>query len=577
MKAISQFLLKHKWVIVLSVLTGIIMSFPQAYFRYEYRDIYQGIDLNFTDAELFYWGRIQEVRDGRPMLGNVNLFEGKDLPYVHSPLSENITALLGGILFLDIKNTILISRFFFPIFVFLLIYFLIFLLTKKKIIGLVGSSMVLLTGNLLSFGVLRDLLLNQTIPHSALVYARPVAPQVHLLFFYGFLLLFFLFLQKKKLIYGVTSSIIAGLSFYTYPYNWTFIYVFMGLLLLIFALRGKWSDVKNIFWIIFGGLIISIPYWINVLNTLKHSFYNEVVARVGLVGTHYPQLGIVVVALLVIFLLFFSKKRKKRYYFCLSLVLTPIVLLNQQIITGKVIASDHYHWYYNKPLLIIFLVIIIFEWLDKKNIHSFIHSKFYVCLVGAVLIFSFSNGFLTQLSSYNFYKEDTIRQQRYGSVINWLNQFAQKDEVVFSSFEISNLITSYTSLNVVTSDFATHGFISNKALLERLFLTYRMEGLNDNEVLDRMFKDRAAVSQYIYGQYYLKKLGDYSKIPDNQLIAFSDQYGKFSSLPISYVFDKYNIKYIIWDKANYQNWRLDNYHFLEQVYKGNGIAVYKIK
>jgi len=41
-----KILFNHKLAIIIAVLIGIIMAFPQAYFRWDNKDAYQGIDLN---------------------------------------------------------------------------------------------------------------------------------------------------------------------------------------------------------------------------------------------------------------------------------------------------------------------------------------------------------------------------------------------------------------------------------------------------------------------------------------------------------------------------------------------------
>jgi len=53
---------------------------------------------------------------------------------------------------------------------------------------------------------------------------------------------------------------------------------------------------------------------------------------------------------------------------------------------------------------------------------------------------------MIQLNNYNFYSKNSLEQQNYGPVFDWLNRHAIKDEMVFTNLEISNLISAYTSL-----------------------------------------------------------------------------------------------------------------------------------
>jgi len=572
MKKFLKILIRHKWAVFLAVLVGIIMAFPQAYFRYDYKDIYQGIDLKFTDAEPFYWNRIQEVRDGYFLLGSVYLAEGKDSPYLQPPLSEIIVASLGNIFFLDTKNTILLSRFLFPILVFLFIYALVYKLTKRRVIGLISSSLILLTDNLQS---IYSLLFNQTLQNNALSYARPVCPQVHLLFFFSFLLFFWIFLQKKKWLYGLISALILGLSFYTYPYTWTFIYAFLGLLSFIFLWQKRWMDIRNIILIGISSSLIAIPYFINLFYAFHHPLYSEASLRFGMIKSYTPQIGIVVVLLLLIFL-FFSKKFKERYYFSLALILTPLIVLNQQIVTGFAMIPDHYHWYYHRPLLIIFLIIIVFERLTLIT-NKLIYRKFYYSFVLLILSISLLNGFIIQLNNYNLHSKNSLEQQRYGSIFNWLNNYAFKDEMVFTNLDISNLISGYTSLNVWNFHHAGYYLVSNEVTQKGLFLNYRLDGLNKEQAMERFLKDRKDISHYLYNEHYRKKFGAYSKIPDEKISYLVERYIEFLNDSFDSVLREYNIKYIVWDIQNQPNWQLDDYSFLEPAYQKDGIAIYKVK
>ena len=571
MKYFIHSVFSHRWAILFAILTGIIIAFPQFYFRYDHKDIYSGIDLMGTDAEIAYWSRVQEVRDGYFSLGNVYSTEGKNLPYLQPPLSEIIVASLGKSLFLDTKDTILLGKFFFPMLIFLLIYALVYQLTKSKIIGLICSTTVLLSSDFFSLHTIADLFVNHKIKNTFLDYARPIAPQTHLLFFYGFLLLFWLFLEKKQWIYGIMSSVVLGLSFYTYPYTWTFLYTFLGCLIFVLIWQKKWFDIKNIILIGFSSLIIAIPYFLNLLKVFEHPLYSEVSSRFGIIKTHIPQIGVTVAVLLIIFLLFFPRKRNKRYSFCLSLVVTPLVVLNQQVITGRLMQPGHYHWYYFRPLLIIFLIIIIFEYLNQK-IKQVSNQKFwYRLIIGLIFTVNLCNGFLIQFNSYNFHKSNFIEKQRYGPILHWLNNnIAEKGEI-FTNFEISDLISAYTSLN------ALHSCFAENYLAEVLFLEYRLDGLDDKQASETFFKDRKKISSYIYGMYYREKFGDYGKIPDRRINHLVNQYNRFLSLSLPYIFTKYQIKYIIWDTAKQPNWKLNRYPFLSEIYQKNGIKIYRVK
>jgi len=572
----KEFLIKHKSALILSILVGVIMAFPHIYFVIVHQDIYQGVFMGGLD-ESFYLVRIQEIRDGHFSLANPVWLEGKDLPYLRPPFSEVIASFPGQIFGIGLINTVLLENFFFPAFIFLLIYFLTYQLIKKKSVALLSSLAVLLISNLVDSRAVWDLMINQETNNVFLSYTRLISPQVHSLFFFGFFLLFWLFLEKRNWIYGGTSGIILGLSFYVYPYTWTFIYVFLGVLILISLFRKNYPCIKNIILIMGGGLIMSIPYFINLWRAMNHPFYPELSLRTGVIESHSLQIGATILILLAIFLLFFPKKIKKRYDFCLALTLAPFVVLNQQVITGHLLTSAHYHYYYHKPIAIIILTIITFH-VFKRKIKSNIGNILWSGFVIVVLFVSFYNAILSQRNAYLRYEPNAIDNQRYGVVFKWLNSHGQKDEVVLSDFVISEFIPIYTSLNTVSNMDGHYYLVSSEdTLLERLFLQYRLDGLKPKNAKEVFFQEREKISKKMYGQRYRKTLGNYEMIPDEKLSLFSQKYGDFIKIPLWDIFKKYHVKYVVWDAVKHPNWELKQYDFLNLVYQENNLRVYEIK
>ncbi len=546
-------ILNHKWALLCAVLIGLIIAAPQIYFRLQHQDIYHDMSLGGSD-ESAYLSRIQEVRDGYYNTASYVWREGKDLPYLIPPLSEIITNLTGRVFSLNIVDTVTLGRFIFPAIVFLLIYVLLYQLIQKKLAALVIGSTVLLSTDLVG-SVFFNFIFKQIPPsYNFLTFHRLVAPQVHLIFFFGFLVLWFF--RKKYL-----SGIVLGLSFYTYPYTWTFLFAFLGCLAVIKLFKKE--AIKDILITSLISLVIALPYFFNLWQALNHWGYAEVSLRYGLINTHMPQIGILVLMLLVVFLFLFPR-RQKNYDFFLAWVLAPLVVLNQQIVTGRVLIPDHYHWYYHKPLIIIIFLIILFHYFNKKYL--------YWGLAGLVMAVNFYNAGLVQVASYRNAEPMAVEyNEKYGPVLEWLNENAQKDEVVAGDGVVADLIPMYTFLNSATSGDGHYSLIaSEQQIMERIFLEIRLGGLDDPE--EMFFEKRAFISSEIYGQRYRKQLGDYGNIPDEKLRWLIARYKDFYALPLEYVLNKYGVRYIIWDIDK----DLD-YLFLEQVYQDEKLKVYIVK
>ena len=523
--------------------------------------------------------RIQEVRDGHYMLANSGWAEGKDLPYLFPFLPENISSFTGQIFGLNLINTITLNRFLFPAFVFLLIYALLYQLTKRKSISLIASITVLLSINLINPIRVWNLFIHQQTYADFMLSSRLISP-IHSIFFFAFLLLFWFFLQKRQWIYGISSGVLLGLSFYEYPYTWTFIFAFLGCLILIFLWKKEWTKIKDIILIAFIALLIAIPYFWNLWQAMQHPLYSEVASRFGLMKTHSPQVGALVLILLAVFLLFFSREWKDRYYFCLSLILTPFVVLNQQIITGMIMIPDHYHWYFHSPLAIIFIIIIVFELLEKKINNSFLKKISWLSLIILILFINFYNAWVLQVSLYDRQKPIAIENQRYGPIFEWLRNNTQKDQVIVGDEINSYSIATYTPLNVVNCEDGRHSLAADeKQLLERIFLILRFNGLkgNDEILYKYFFENKADLSLKVYGEYYRKRMGGYELIPDEKLYFFVDKYREFLAIPLENILRKYQTDYLLWDTLKYPQWKIEQYSFFEQIYEINEFKVFKLK
>jgi len=566
---------EHKWAVIFALFCVLIIMAPQVYFRFAHRDIYQGIEMMASSDETAYLSRVRDAQDGHISLGNPYLKEAKNDPYMMPPLGEIIVGYLGKILFLDIRNTVLLSRFIFPFLDFLLIYSFVYLLSKKKLTALAASIGVMLGSILLNQRAIFQLLAGASPRLDFLMFNRPIIPSVHIFLFFGFLVCCWLFLERKVLRWGILAALFLGSSFYLYFYTWSFLYAFCGVLCLLFLFQKKWGDIKRIVAVMLAGIILAIPYFLNLYSVSQNSMYAEMSQRFGFVASRAPVLGFLITPLLVIFLLFFSKQWKERFIFSLALLLTPFIVLNQQLITGRVLINAHYHWYFHTPLAVIFLTIILFELIAKTR------KKFLEKIAAFLMICaSLYAGIFIQYASYNSREKDTADNQRYGPVLEWLSGNGRKEEVVFANDKISSLVVIYTPQNIFYHTPAIYYLgTTEERLKDALFSFYRLNGLGGGEARETFFKERATVSSLVYAMYYRETTGDYGGIPDAILEELIREYENTLSIPTEKYYkdlwQKYNVDYVVWDRTQEPQWQLNNYSFLEEAYQNNGLIIYR--
>ena len=439
-------------------------------------------------------------------------------------------------------------------------------MSKNKLIGLISALAIMLMPNITDPKALGQLLFNQNVTNAFLAYSRLISPQVHSLFLFSFFLSFWMFLDKKKWVYGIVSGILSGLLFYTYPFAWMFVGSFFTFLLLIYIFRKKWIDIRNIFLISLVAFMVASPFLFNLIQAMNDPAYEDVSLRYGWVESRAPQIGVTVLVLLGIFLLFFPKKEKKIYDFSLSIVLAPLILLNQQVITGYLLGPARYHHYYYKPFAVVFLFIILYSFLKKP---------LFKVLVVLVLLIGFYNAYLVQTFSYKTYESLGIENQRYGTVFNWLNENGNKDESVVANPYLSDLIPIYTSLNVPLNLDAHYSLTSNEDLLERMFFSYRLNNVGGENIKETFYQNRERISKDIFAQRHHKEFGSYEAIPDEQLDLFIKGYGRSLEIPTEDMFEKLKVDYVVWDTKSDPIWNIDQYPFLNLVYEDKGFKIYE--
>lgn len=569
-------LIFHKWAIFLALIAGVIIAYPQLYLRYDLGDSYRGIELmGASDDETPRLSRAREAYDGHILLGNPFFKDGKDDPYLVQPLGSIMVAYLGKIFFLDFNNTILLSRLFFTFLIFLALYGFLFSFLSDKLSALVIPSVLFLADSLFARSAIFTLLDGLSTRTNFLGLTRPVNPLITWFFFFGFLLFFWLFLERKQWRWGILSVFMLGLSFYDYFFNYSFLYVFAGVLILIFLFQRKWQGIKNIAIVLLLAVLIAIPYFINLYRATAYPEYAEVGKRLGLIEDSRLVLGFLVPLLFVFFVLFFPRKLKNQYFFGLALVITPFIVLNQQLITSKVLTNVHYHWYMHRPLAIIFLLAIFFYWLSRTRWH-FLKKPLAVFLV----VFSIFYGIFVQNSSYVHNREKIFEVQRYGPLMDWLNKNAQKDEAVFSDKETMAVTLVYTPLNVFYFPSARYTLAATRERIFDILSTYyRLDGVGAEDAESVFLKAKREISHFLYGMEYRELTGDYSGIPEEIILGHSREYRESLAVPtyefLKKIWVEYEMDYFVWDTKKEPQWQLDKLPFLEKVAEIGDFAIFQ--
>ena len=567
-------------VFLLSIAIGTLIIAPGVYFRY-LDGGYKGIDFFGSDAEHFYLAQIQEIYDGHLSLGNVYLAEGKDDHYVQPPLPPILVASFGKLIGVSARDINLITKFLLPALLTALVYSFFKNLFKRKDLALLMTAFVLLTQatwiflNPISW---KTFFLTGTFPGTNanfLTYSRPINPQVSSFFFFGYLLCCWKFLfdndsEKSEKFFGTLSAVILGLSFYTYFFTFSFLSVFNAILFFWFLYSKDWRQLKKITIISVAGLVLAIPYAVNLIGMLKSPFYLGLTHRLGVSEDHQFIFSRVWWGVTMLFILLYRKADKLKV-FILSFLATAFFVTNQQLITGRTAPIPaHYHWYYIAPVAGAILIYLFFTYFEK-------FANLFVSRLLMVILMSvfFYGGFLFQKNSYALQRPYFIDFQRYAPVLSWLDKNIKKESSFFADKQLSDFIPAYTRHDVYYGNDLSNSLISEERFKHTLYIYFYLDGVSKDSARDYFYDKRDFVGAEIFGQHYRMKNGCYGCFPDSILDGLISEYQYFLKKDFTGQLKEYVVDYVIWDKQKNPGWRLDRF-FNKKLYEKDNIVIYSI-
>ncbi len=574
---IYTFIRHHFGVCVLVLIIGIVSVAPQIYAMY-YMPSYAGVTLMGTDAESHYVARIQEVYDGYPAIGNTFL-PNKNIPSLEPALGEDIVAYFGMALHISSVQMDVFGKFFFPLLIALFFYTLLYIISKRRVIALLGVLFAMF-GNTLMSGprALFELARGIVPTTNFLLYARPINPEISALFLFGSLIMmYWIFFRKRKELHGpililslIVLGITIGLSLYVSIYAYTFLIVFWALFLLYKLIKKEYSASWTLGLTGAVALLSAIPFIINYIQASSLPAYADASLRFGLIMSHTPVMSLWVL-LLAIGAFFLPRQEKPARTFFLFVAFALAVVLNQQIVTGHVMQSSHYHWYITKPLVGLMLgwYVVLFT----ENLFHRVWIRYAV--YGAVALVLFYNATLIQITSYRVAMPALSATQEYAPVLSYLHNQPTK-EVVWANRSLSLYIPLYTQDDAPNNGYAQYYLVSNKYFITRLLLEYKLRGVTPNQIASVMYKDRANIAQRIFGVYWRNKEGSYSSLPDSIIKSYASIYKTLYKEPFVNIFKQLEVTEVVWNSVKYPSWNLNTISALHKITTLGDFSIYRL-
>ncbi len=456
------FLRRHWAAGALAVLVGALLILPPLWAK-----VGLGIDLNdplnirIAD-ESYYLARIRDVLDGYPLSGNPYAWEGKTaFPGQPVFLGEYLSAEAIRLTGLGVVAGSVVLDAILPLVAVLLTYACFFAATRVRALSLFGTAVLLFW----------------FFPGD---FARTVSPQLNFLFWLTqFLLLHAIFARppspRGRAILIAAAAINFGLLFYLYTYYWTFWLAFLGILSVAAFLRRDRSRVAVILKIVFGGLVVALPYLVTMVRILARPEYGDTVRRIGMIDSHFPSgIAIVLPAFLLLGLALLLVWRRvvawdQHTLFFVVGALASVASVNQHLVTGKNVEfSSHYF------MLAAFWFVFFGAYLVQGVVKSFMHPRFSAALAGIATLIIVGYAITQSIPPVMVWERGELR--RYFPLMAWLRENTDRDDVVLAPLEMSNFIPVYTANNVLFSSWLRVTFMSDEELLDRFAIQVNADG-----------------------------------------------------------------------------------------------------
>lgn len=540
--------LKNHWLaLVLAGSIGLLVIAPWAYFAL-HEPSYQGIALYGEASEEYYTARIHEIYEGDPLIRNLYL-PFKDVPYIQTALGEDIVA-YGGMFFgLTPAGAIVASKFFFPFLATLIIYALVYQVTRARSIALLGSAMTILGLGILSNPTYLLQFIQGVSVEDGLFWGRPINPEVSGVFLFVILTLLFCVYYRSvrlRVWHMLALGLLIGATLYVSVFTWAFVGVFLATLCGYALIRKQWYRALHLFGSGSIALLVAIPFGINMLHAHTFARYANVAMQQGLAPLHTPEVGIWLILLPLLPAVWWPKPYKDSRSFFILAGLSLIITSNQQIVSGMYEQPWHFHSYITKPLMLTMLAIYVGFWLERiKN--KWVRLELFATACVGLLLY----GALAQVHFYQQHVQFSRDKQAYAPVFTYLNNHPK--QVVFTSCEdvyscyFSDYIAQYTNADAPHSKYSGLALSPAGYFEELVFLHYRLLNIAPKDILATMQNERESVLQRLYGEYYYFHAGTTTAVPADILDQLAAQYKTYANTSIPDMMRDLHITMLIHD------------------------------
>ena len=411
-----------------------------------------------------------------------------------------------------------------------------------------------------------------------LYFSRWEYPQATYFFYALSLYLIFRAVKLKGAINISAAGVALGIIFYTYFYDWVYIFISLGVLFLLFLFNRKKDEAKIILYITLIALLVSGFYWLNLWRLHSLPQFNDVVSRMGVeisyqlrfasVWKSYLRIAVLVCLLWV----FVKKNRELAVYLVSAMLLAYFVAVNIQVVLGFNPQPDHWYRQLFLPTALAFLLLV--NAVAGKARLDTIFPKKYLFVGGGIFLAVF---FALQLRSqyiFSLANANVFAVPDHAESYEWLNENTLKNSVVGSLPGAQNNEISLFTHNKV---FLPAGFISSvptEEIWERTMIIGRIFGLSE-EAFARLVSENHI---YLFAdKYRSNEFNAYFDGVDRTVPAdiYADKLAKYKKLELREALKKYKLNYLYYVQGTGEDPKKILPGIL-RVYGREGVIIYKL-
>jgi hypothetical protein len=477
------------WWFVVSLLVSLVFSSYNLQLKRIVGDNYSTLAINnlasplLMDETIAYGSKTQEVLNGHFKLSDMFIFEYKQTAsplmgeMIPATLMAGMAKLAGGV-----SQSFVLADMIWPSVCFLSLSWLIYLMTKKPYLSVVGSLGVMFFSHYLSLMPFLPSIIGQIAKALSVGsyshFIRSFHPQVTMPFFILTTIALYKLMNQKSLSYRLIGVLITSLGamFYSYLFFWVFSLALAGFFGLQAIVTKNHRFLKSLLLGAGGGVIIGLPYLLNMWQ-----FYQLDLSRDFNNNFNFQAKGSLKHMLVLLIMWALSRwliKKKVLASFWQIFFLSGIGLIVSIELLGFNVDNTVGHMMLRifYPYMIVFGWIVILSWFKKDN-------KLVAVLLSLCLL-----AYQAKVH-YQYFKINAqmfqIEPERK-EMFEWLNSNTQADSVVLTDSLINNLYLTIMTHNNV---FIPHSYLSlagDEEVIDRFLFVNKLAGNSKERIVEML-------------------------------------------------------------------------------------------